>query len=265
MLASGAELGVNRDAAGILEIERRTRRAHSRLQARRHHRDRQQVDHAPARICGATYGMAREVAAILRKPLARPGEARISIPAGPPRSRSPSRTSPSARGTARWCSRTSRCGPSPLWLQYRLEAIGLNPINNIVDVTNFIMSELAQPMHAFDRNLLHGGHHLHPARARRREGPGAERGEVRSRRDQPGDRGCQGADRARRRDRRHGQRHPRTHPPHRARKRLLSGFQHAQDLGEAEAAHRRFDAIRKGAGSRTTRCAALARAVELFA
>jgi len=46
--------------------------------------------------------------------------------------------------------------PSPLWLQYRLRVIGLNPINNIVDVTNFVMAELAQPMHAFDQDLLHG-------------------------------------------------------------------------------------------------------------
>jgi phenylalanyl-tRNA synthetase beta chain len=46
--------------------------------------------------------------------------------------------------------------PSPLWLQYRLTAIGLNPINNIVDLTNFIMAELAQPMHAFDRAKLVG-------------------------------------------------------------------------------------------------------------
>ena len=36
--------------------------------------------------------------------------------------------------------------PSPLWLQYRLTAIGLNLINNIVDMTNFVMAELAQPM-----------------------------------------------------------------------------------------------------------------------
>jgi phenylalanyl-tRNA synthetase beta chain len=46
--------------------------------------------------------------------------------------------------------------PSPLWLQSRLTAIGLNPINNLVDLTNYIMAELAQPMHAFDRRLLHG-------------------------------------------------------------------------------------------------------------
>ena len=46
--------------------------------------------------------------------------------------------------------------PSPPWLQYRLTSIGLNPINNIVDLTNFVMAELAQPMHAFDADRLHG-------------------------------------------------------------------------------------------------------------
>ncbi len=47
--------------------------------------------------------------------------------------------------------------PSPAWLQHRLQAVGLNPINNIVDVTNFVMAELAQPMHAFDADKLHDG------------------------------------------------------------------------------------------------------------
>jgi phenylalanyl-tRNA synthetase beta chain len=46
---------------------------------------------------------------------------------------------------------------SPKWLRDRLEAVGLNPINNIVDVTNFVMAELAQPMHAFDADKLHDG------------------------------------------------------------------------------------------------------------
>jgi phenylalanyl-tRNA synthetase beta chain len=46
--------------------------------------------------------------------------------------------------------------PSPAWLRDRLEAVGLNAINNIVDVTNFVMAELAQPMHAFDAAKLHG-------------------------------------------------------------------------------------------------------------
>ncbi len=46
--------------------------------------------------------------------------------------------------------------PSPVWMQERLAAIGLNPINNIVDVTNYILAELAQPMHAFDWDLLRG-------------------------------------------------------------------------------------------------------------
>src|SRR6478752_4743143 len=46
--------------------------------------------------------------------------------------------------------------PSPLWLQARMMAIGLNPISNIVDMTNYVMAELAQPMHAFDADLIKG-------------------------------------------------------------------------------------------------------------
>ncbi len=49
-----------------------------------------------------------------------------------------------------------KVGPSPRWLIEKLEAVGLRTINNVVDVTNFIMMETGQPLHAFDYDLLEG-------------------------------------------------------------------------------------------------------------
>ena len=50
-----------------------------------------------------------------------------------------------------------KIGPSPDWLARRLEAIGLRPVNNVVDVTNYVMMECGQPLHAFDFAGIQGG------------------------------------------------------------------------------------------------------------
>lgn len=57
-------------------------------------------------------------------------------------------------------------GPSPLWMRVRLHRVGLRPINNVVDITNFVLMEWGQPQHAFDRDqLARGGVVVRPATA----------------------------------------------------------------------------------------------------
>ena len=160
MLASAAELEIGRDHAGILELDpaRELPAPDSVIEI-----DNKSITHRPD--LWGHYGMAREVAAITGKTLRDPVQAAlVPAPGGP--------VQVEIEDLA-LCPRYSALvfenvtvQPSPLWLQYRLTAVGLNPINNIVDLTNYIMAELAQPMHAFDRAKLSGDTiRARPARA----------------------------------------------------------------------------------------------------
>jgi len=155
MLSSAAELGISRDADGILEfsgVEPGTSIA-GLLPDTIVEIDNKSLTHRPD--LWGHHGMAREVAAITGRPLLDPVD--LSLSSG-----EPGRMKVEISDFA-LCPRYSclvfenvTVAPSPLWLQYRLESVGLNPINNIVDVTNWVMAELAQPMHAFDLDKIQG-------------------------------------------------------------------------------------------------------------
>lgn len=101
--------------------------------------------------CLSLLGLAREAAAIFGGELNRP---EIRVPeAGAPVESLAAVVVLDPDGCPRYVARViedARVGASPLWMQQRLRACGLRPISNLVDVTNYVMLELGQPLHAFD-------------------------------------------------------------------------------------------------------------------
>jgi phenylalanyl-tRNA synthetase beta chain len=107
------------------------------------------------------FGLAREIAALRGKKLkSMPRETKIEI-----------KKSGIAITAKRECPFFSarkiayvRVGPSPLWLRAKIESVGIRSINNIVDISNFVMLELGQPTHAFDADKLAGSINVRLAR-----------------------------------------------------------------------------------------------------
>ena len=115
--------------------------------------------------CLSVYGLAREASAAFDLPL-KPIDTR-----GPdPKGHAPVPVSIGDAGCGRYALAVAdvRIAPSPAWLADRLQAAGVRPINNVVDVTNYVMLEMGHPMHAFDVSRL-GGPEIRVRRARQGE------------------------------------------------------------------------------------------------
>jgi len=114
------------------------------------------IDITPNRPdCTSVIGVAREIAAITGKSLKKP-ELGIKE-SGPPIEELSSVTIIDPTGCPRYVAgiiQDIELGSSPFWMRYRLYLSGIRAINNIVDVTNYVMLEMGQPLHAFDYNRL---------------------------------------------------------------------------------------------------------------
>ncbi|MDE6914228.1 MAG: phenylalanine--tRNA ligase subunit beta, partial [Lachnospiraceae bacterium] len=107
--------------------------------------------------CYSVLGIAREAAATFRKPFQAP-----SVLAGGNDEDVNNYISVEIQDTdlcTRYCARVCKnikIAPSPEWMQRRLAACGIRPINNLVDITNYVMMEYGQPMHAYDLSTVAG-------------------------------------------------------------------------------------------------------------
>ncbi len=107
--------------------------------------------------CFGVIGIAREAAATFRKPFCPPVVAEVGNEEKTEDYISVEIQNPElcSRYVARVV-KDIRLAPSPEWMQRRLAACGIRPINNIVDITNYVMEEYAQPMHAYDLDTIAG-------------------------------------------------------------------------------------------------------------
>lgn len=167
MLCSARELGLGSDHAGILTLQTEAAPGTPFLRAYPAGDTRLVIDVLPNRPdLLAHEGLAREIAAYTGGTLRRPMPEAMTLPDVPTRFVQHSGTTAGVRvsvdaatGTPLYVAvivRGVRVAPSPAWLQERLEGAGVRPINNVVDVTNYMLHGFGQPMHAFDLSTLAG-------------------------------------------------------------------------------------------------------------
>ncbi|MGV1098186.1 phenylalanine--tRNA ligase subunit beta [Thiovibrio sp. JS02] len=157
MLCSAKELGISEEQGGIMELAPDLLPGQSLAEALRLDDTMIEVDLTPNRPdCASVLGIAREIGGVVGRRI-KPPVTEIADLAG---SDLPFRVEvESAADCPRYAARLIRnvtIAPSPWWLQQRLLAVGMRPINNIVDITNYVMLEYGQPLHAFDFHKLGG-------------------------------------------------------------------------------------------------------------
>lgn len=158
MLCSSKELGLNDETAGLFELPSNLTTGEELVKALALDDTLLEVNLTPNRgDCMSVAGIAREVAAVTG--------AKLVPPAIEPVAATTADTFPVRLGAPAACpklvSRVLRgvnaAAQSPFWLQERLRRAGVRPISVAVDVTNYVLLELGQPMHAYDLGKLKGG------------------------------------------------------------------------------------------------------------
>ena len=155
MLCAADELGLSTDHSGLMVLDPKWAAGTPLATVLGPPETVLELEVTPNRAdCLSLIGIARELAAIYRVPLKVPEvgcqvsgvgcQVDVQDAAGCP------------RYTARLLENVT-IGPSPAWMQKRLELAGIRAINNVVDITNYVMLECGQPLHAFDRSLLQEG------------------------------------------------------------------------------------------------------------
>ena len=163
MICAEDELGMGTDHEGIMVLDSSARPGSPAADYFGVVRDTVfEIGLTPNRIdCSSHYGVARDLAAFfnLRKPvMARLPDVNAFRP-GKTNGKAIEVEVEDNDACIRYSGLTIRdvtVGPSPAWLQNRLRSIGLHPINNVVDITNYVLHETGQPLHAFDAAAITG-------------------------------------------------------------------------------------------------------------
>ncbi len=165
MLCSAKELGLAEESSGLLELPTELPTGQDLVKALHLDDTILEINLTPNRgDCMSVLGVAREVAAQRHEALQLPAQARAPV--------GNAQTFPvriDSKGCGKFVSRVvtgiNRAARSPWWLRERLRRAGVRSVSAVVDITNYVMLELGQPMHAYDLNKLQGGLVIRPAEA----------------------------------------------------------------------------------------------------